>query len=132
MRKSFLSLGLLTTSPVFILTVRASRWPSHDFFFLGISRHLRLVDFFPLHHTANNSAATGGANEPASVMFFSKKSSTGNGGRALGYGVDVLVRPKENYMICIPKESWELHLEKALQEPREEAGQNKQDLSKYS
>lgn len=39
----------------------------------------------------------------------------------LGYGVDMLVRAKENRMVCVPKTYWQPQLEKAYAELRTEA-----------
>ncbi|KAF5003517.1 hypothetical protein FDECE_9940 [Fusarium decemcellulare] len=48
----------------------------------------------------------------------------------LGYGVDMLIRTKENRMVCIPKTYWQPQLEKALEELRDEAVANGEDASK--
>ncbi|KAF4447215.1 Transferase [Fusarium albosuccineum] len=48
----------------------------------------------------------------------------------LGYGVDMLLRAKENRMVCIPKTYWQPRLEKALEELRDEAVANGEDASK--
>ncbi|KAL4734446.1 hypothetical protein BDV11DRAFT_54780 [Aspergillus similis] len=39
----------------------------------------------------------------------------------LGYGVDMLLRAKENRMVCVPESYWRPQMERALQELREEA-----------
>ncbi|KAL4801848.1 hypothetical protein BDV18DRAFT_164662 [Aspergillus unguis] len=48
----------------------------------------------------------------------------------LGYGVDVLLRAKENRMICIPEAYWRPQLDKALSELREEAVAKGEDPGK--
>lgn len=48
----------------------------------------------------------------------------------LGYGVDMLVRAKENRMVCIPETFWRPQLEKALRELRAEAAANGEDATK--
>jgi hypothetical protein len=48
----------------------------------------------------------------------------------LGYGVDMLVRAKENRMICVPETYWRSQMEKALKELRDEAVANGEDPSK--
>lgn len=47
-----------------------------------------------------------------------------------GYGIDMLVRAKENRMVCVPRSFWEPQLEKALQELRKEAEINGEDPDK--
>ncbi|OQD72187.1 hypothetical protein PENPOL_c001G01375 [Penicillium polonicum] len=48
----------------------------------------------------------------------------------LGYGVDMLVRAKENRMVCIPETYWRPQWEKAVEELRTEAIANGEDASK--
>jgi len=48
----------------------------------------------------------------------------------LGYGVDMLVRAKENRMVCVPESYWQPQLEKALEELRAEAVANGEDVAK--
>ncbi|KAJ5937599.1 hypothetical protein N7454_003941 [Penicillium verhagenii] len=48
----------------------------------------------------------------------------------LGYGFDMLVRAKENRMVCVPKSYWQPQHEKALAELRAEAMANGEDESK--
>ncbi|PGH15074.1 hypothetical protein AJ80_05699 [Polytolypa hystricis UAMH7299] len=48
----------------------------------------------------------------------------------LGYGVDMLVRAKENRMVCVPESYWRPQLEKALEELRAEAVAKGEDPSK--
>ncbi|KAK3389213.1 hypothetical protein B0H63DRAFT_95732 [Podospora didyma] len=48
----------------------------------------------------------------------------------LGYGVDMLVRAKENRMVCIPETYWRVQLERALAELRAEAVEKGKDVSK--
>lgn len=48
----------------------------------------------------------------------------------LGYGVDMLVRAKENRMVCVPESYWRPQLDKALAELRTEAAEKGEDLSK--
>lgn len=47
----------------------------------------------------------------------------------LGYGIDMLVRAKENRMVCIPEAYWRPQLEKALSELRAEATGRGEDPS---
>jgi hypothetical protein len=48
----------------------------------------------------------------------------------LGYGVDVLLREKENRIVCIPETYWKPQYERALQELRAEALEQGEDPSK--
>lgn len=48
----------------------------------------------------------------------------------LGYGVDMLVRAKENRMICMPESFWRAQHQKALEELRAEATEKGEDVSK--
>ncbi|KAL4934873.1 hypothetical protein BDV06DRAFT_234997 [Aspergillus oleicola] len=48
----------------------------------------------------------------------------------LGYGVDMLLRAKENRMVCIPERFWRPQLDKALQELREQALEKGDDPGK--
>ena len=48
----------------------------------------------------------------------------------LGYGVDMLVRAKENRMVCIPETYWRPQWEKAVDDLRSEATANSEDPSK--
>ncbi|PKK50836.1 hypothetical protein CI102_4473 [Trichoderma harzianum] len=48
----------------------------------------------------------------------------------LGYGVDMLVRTKENRMVCIPETYWRVQLDKALEELCAEAIAKGEDASK--
>ncbi|KAL4812936.1 hypothetical protein BDW67DRAFT_118151 [Aspergillus spinulosporus] len=48
----------------------------------------------------------------------------------LGYGVDMLLRAKENRMVCIPESYWRPQMERALQELREEARSTGADESR--
>ncbi|KAJ5604839.1 hypothetical protein N7510_009993 [Penicillium lagena] len=48
----------------------------------------------------------------------------------LGYGVDMLVRSKENRMVCVPESYWRPQTEKALEELRAEAVAKGEDPSK--
>ncbi|KAF9883846.1 hypothetical protein FE257_002737 [Aspergillus nanangensis] len=48
----------------------------------------------------------------------------------LGYGVDMLVRAKENRMVCVPETYWRPQLEKALEELRAEAIATGEDPAK--
>lgn len=48
----------------------------------------------------------------------------------LGYGVDMVVRAKENRMICIPQSFWRPQWEKAIEELRAEAVEKGEDPSK--
>lgn len=48
----------------------------------------------------------------------------------MGYGVDMLLRAKENRMVCVPETYWRPQLEKALEELRAEATTNGEDPSK--
>lgn len=48
----------------------------------------------------------------------------------LGYGVDMLLRAKENRMVCIPESFWRPQLENALEELRAEALEKGEDASK--
>jgi hypothetical protein len=48
----------------------------------------------------------------------------------LSSGVDMLLRPKENRMVCVPETYWRPQLEKALEELRSEATENGEDPSK--
>lgn len=48
----------------------------------------------------------------------------------LMYGVDMLVRAKENRMVCVPETYWRAQLEKALAELRAEAVEKGEDASK--
>ncbi|KAL4981759.1 hypothetical protein BDW68DRAFT_73464 [Aspergillus falconensis] len=47
----------------------------------------------------------------------------------LGYGVDMLLRAKENRMVCVPESYWRPQMEKALEELREEALSTGEDES---
>ncbi|KAL4974581.1 hypothetical protein BDW66DRAFT_161145 [Aspergillus desertorum] len=51
-------------------------------------------------------------------------------GWGLGYGVDMLLRAKENRMICVPESYWRPQMEKALGELRKEARSTGEDESK--
>ncbi|KAL4799578.1 hypothetical protein BDV19DRAFT_261542 [Aspergillus venezuelensis] len=48
----------------------------------------------------------------------------------LGYGVDMVIRAKENRMVCIPETFWRAQLSKALDELRTEAVEKGEDSSK--
>ncbi|KAL2757319.1 hypothetical protein ACRALDRAFT_1067935 [Sodiomyces alcalophilus JCM 7366] len=48
----------------------------------------------------------------------------------LGYGIDMLVRAKDNRMVCVPETYWRPQLEKALEELRAEAVKKGEDPSK--
>ncbi|KAK3321993.1 hypothetical protein B0H66DRAFT_514284 [Apodospora peruviana] len=48
----------------------------------------------------------------------------------LGYGVDMVVRAKENRMVCVPETYWRPQLEKALAELRAEAVEKGEDVDK--
>ncbi|KAK4158959.1 hypothetical protein QBC43DRAFT_362885 [Cladorrhinum sp. PSN259] len=48
----------------------------------------------------------------------------------LGYGVDMLVRAKENRMVCVPESYWRPQLDKALAELRVETTEKGEDVSK--
>ena len=48
----------------------------------------------------------------------------------LGYGVDMLVRSKENRMVCVPETYWRPQLDKALEELRVVAVEKGEDPSK--
>ena len=48
----------------------------------------------------------------------------------LGYGADMLLRAKENRMVCIPESFWRPEYEKALEELRAEAAEKSEDVSK--
>ncbi|KAL6801472.1 hypothetical protein GGI42DRAFT_354492 [Trichoderma sp. SZMC 28013] len=48
----------------------------------------------------------------------------------LGYGVDMLLRAKENRMVCIPETYWRVQFDKALEELRAEAIAKGDDVSK--
>ncbi|CBF87369.1 hypothetical protein AN9305.2 [Aspergillus nidulans FGSC A4] len=48
----------------------------------------------------------------------------------LGYGVDMLLRAKENRMVCVPESYWRPQMERALQELREEARSTGADESR--
>lgn len=48
----------------------------------------------------------------------------------LGYGVDMLVRAKENRMVCVPETYWRAQFDKALEELRSEAIEKGEDVSK--
>ncbi|KAJ5207223.1 hypothetical protein N7472_003671 [Penicillium cf. griseofulvum] len=48
----------------------------------------------------------------------------------LGYGVDMLVRAKENRLVCIPETYWQPQWEKAVEELRDEAVANGEHPSK--
>ncbi|KAI9372958.1 hypothetical protein BJX61DRAFT_542156 [Aspergillus egyptiacus] len=48
----------------------------------------------------------------------------------LGYGVDMLVRAKENRMVCVPESYWRPQMEKALSELRAEAAEKGDDVDK--
>ena len=48
----------------------------------------------------------------------------------LGYGVDMLVRAKENRMVCVPRSYWQPQLEKALAELRAEAREKGEGVDK--
>ncbi|BDD59162.1 hypothetical protein MPDQ_001954 [Monascus purpureus] len=48
----------------------------------------------------------------------------------LGYGVDMLLRTKENRMVCVPETYWRPQLEKAMEELRAEAVVKGEDASK--
>ncbi|KAJ5788143.1 Transferase [Penicillium paradoxum] len=48
----------------------------------------------------------------------------------LGYGVDMVLRAKENRMVCIPETYWRAQWEKAIEELRAEAAANGEDPSK--
>ncbi|KAM0254287.1 hypothetical protein ACHAQJ_006927 [Trichoderma viride] len=48
----------------------------------------------------------------------------------LGYGVDMLLRAKENRMVCVPETYWRVQLEKAVEELRAEAVERGEDASK--
>ncbi|KAL2851086.1 hypothetical protein BJY01DRAFT_233048 [Aspergillus pseudoustus] len=48
----------------------------------------------------------------------------------LGYGVDMVLRAKENRIVCIPQTFWRSQLEKALEELRGEAIEKGEDPSK--
>ncbi|KAJ5167927.1 Transferase [Penicillium canariense] len=48
----------------------------------------------------------------------------------LGYGIDMLIRSKENRMVCVPESHWRPQLEKALQELRALAVEKGEDPSK--
>ncbi|PLN78519.1 hypothetical protein BDW42DRAFT_202109 [Aspergillus taichungensis] len=48
----------------------------------------------------------------------------------LGYGIDMLVRAKENRMVCVPETFWRPQMEKALEELRVEAVAQGEDASK--
>ena len=47
----------------------------------------------------------------------------------LGYGVDMLLRAKENRMVCIPQAYWQPQLDKALAELRAEAVDKGEDVA---
>ncbi|KAF2996350.1 hypothetical protein E8E14_000344 [Neopestalotiopsis sp. 37M] len=48
----------------------------------------------------------------------------------LGYGVDMVLRAKENRIVCIPESYWRPQLEKALEELRADATANGEDVAK--
>ncbi|KAL4745155.1 hypothetical protein BDW72DRAFT_65217 [Aspergillus terricola var. indicus] len=48
----------------------------------------------------------------------------------LGYGVDMLLRAKENRIVCVPESYWRPQMERALQELREEARSTGADESR--
>lgn len=48
----------------------------------------------------------------------------------LGSGVDMLVREKENRMVCVPEEFWRGEMERALGELRAEAKEKGEDVGK--
>ncbi|UKZ75596.1 hypothetical protein TrVFT333_003284 [Trichoderma virens FT-333] len=48
----------------------------------------------------------------------------------LGYGVDMLVRAKENRMVCVPETYWRMQFDKALEELRAEAIEKGEDIAK--
>lgn len=48
----------------------------------------------------------------------------------LVYGVDTLLRAKENRTVCIPESYWRPQLDKALSELRAEAAANGEDTNK--
>ena len=77
------------------------------------------------------SLATGSREPTEQHILMDKK--VGMGGMlkwGLGYGVDMLVRAKENRMICLPQVYWQTQLDKALEELRAEARQKGEDESK--
>jgi hypothetical protein len=70
---------------------------------------------------------------PATEEHVLKDRRVGLGGMlkwGLGYGVDMLVRAKENRMVCVPESYWRSQLEKALAELRAEAEEKGEDVSK--
>jgi hypothetical protein len=73
-----------------------------------------------------------GSREPAEEHVLSDRKA-GIGGIlkwGLGYGVDMLVRAKENRMVCVPKSYWKLQYEKALEELRKDAELKGEDPNK--
>ncbi|KAM6529830.1 hypothetical protein FALCPG4_007956 [Fusarium falciforme] len=70
---------------------------------------------------------------PTTEEHVLSKTRVGLGGMlkwGLGYGVDMLLRAKENRMVCVPQTYWQTQLDKALDELREEALANGEDVSK--
>ena len=70
---------------------------------------------------------------PTTEEHVLSKTRVGLGGMlkwGLGYGVDMLLRAKENRMVCVPQTYWQAQLDKALDELREEALANGEDVSK--
>lgn len=47
----------------------------------------------------------------------------------VGYGIDMLVRAKENRIVCVPEKYWRQQLQKALSELRSEAAEKGEDVS---
>ncbi|CAI7640261.1 unnamed protein product [Penicillium pancosmium] len=71
--------------------------------------------------------------KPATEKHILAGNRVGLGGMlkwGLGYGVDMLVRAKDNRMVCVPESYWGPELEKALGELREEAIEKGEDPSK--
>jgi hypothetical protein len=70
---------------------------------------------------------------PTTEEHVLSKTRVGLGGMlkwGLGYGVDMLLRAKENRMVCVPQTYWQAQHDKALGELREEAVANGEDVSK--
>lgn len=84
------------------------------------------VDSDPFNVFANGS-------RPPTEQHLLTDKRVGLGGMlkwGLGYGVDMLVRAKENRMVCVPESYWRPQLDKALDELRTEAIANGEDASK--
>ncbi|KAJ5895231.1 hypothetical protein N7495_006922 [Penicillium taxi] len=87
----------------------------------------------PVQHDIDPFKSFETGSRPIAEEHVLKDKNVGLGGMikwGLGYGFDMLVRAKENRMVCVPKSYWQPQLEKALSELRAEAIVNGEDESK--